>query len=189
MTLATIASLVLPLASSNGLVSISVGLMIWTLLVFVISMVILAKFAFPKIQEALDKRQRAIEESMAVAERARIEANELMAQYRERLAQAREQADEIVTRARKTGEAQEAEALADAKQRRDELLEQTRREIEAETRRALSELRAQVADLTVLATEKVTRKVLTTDDQRSLVDQTVKELDFAGLASESGYTR
>ncbi len=78
----------------------------------------------------------------------------------------------------------EAEAVADAKRKREEMMEQTRREIESETRRAIQQIRAEVADLTVLATEKVTRKSLTDDDQRKLVEEAVSELDFAALAGE-----
>jgi F-type H+-transporting ATPase subunit b len=170
--------------SGSFLVSPDVGLMIWTLIVFGLSMYILSKFAFPRIAEALDKRQRAIEESIDYAERTRHEADELLAEYRSRLSEARSQADEIVARARKTGEATEAQALADAKNKREELMEQTRRDIEAETSRAVQEIRHQVADLTVLATEKVTRKTLTGDDQRKLVDDAVAELDFAALAGD-----
>ena len=82
------------------------------------------------------------------------------AEYRERLTEARGQADEIVARARKAGEAAEDEIVAEARAKREEMMEQTRRDIEAETRRAIQEIRAEVADLTVLATEKVTRKTL-----------------------------
>ena len=71
-----------------------------------------------------------------------------------------------------------------ARQRREELLEQTRRDIEAETRRAIQEIRGEVADLTVLATEKVTRKVLSEDDQRRLVAEALEELDFTTLAGD-----
>src|SRR5918992_6193711 len=143
------------------LITPDVGLMIWTLLVFGISMYLLAKLAFPRIAEALDRRQRAIEDSIDAAERTRREADDILAEYRERLAAARGQADDIVARARKTGEAAESEIVADARSKREEMMEQTRRDIEAETRRAIQEIRAEVADLTVLATEKVTRKSLT----------------------------
>jgi F-type H+-transporting ATPase subunit b len=171
-------------SSGSFLVSPNVGLMIWTLLVFGISMWLLAKFAFPRISEALDKRQHAIEESIEASERTRREADELLADYRERLAEARGQADEIVSRARRTGETTEAEIVAAARSKREEMMEQTRREIESETRRAIQEIRAEVADLTVMATEKVTRKSLTQDDQRRLVDEALSELDFASLAGD-----
>jgi F-type H+-transporting ATPase subunit b len=167
------------------LVSPDVGLMIWTLLVFGLSMYLLGKLAFPRIAEALDRRQKAIEESIDAAEHTRKEAEQILAEYRERLAEARGQADEIVSRARKTGEAAENEIIAEARVKREEMMEQTRRDIQAETRRAIQEIRAEVADLTVLATEKVTRKALTDDDQKRLVEDALSELDFSSLAKET----
>ena len=167
--------------SGNFLVSPSVGLMIWLLIAFGVTLFILRKYAFPAIGEALDKRQRAIEESIDAAERTRLEADELLAEYRKRLTEAREQADEIVAKAERAGEVAKDESLAAAKPQRAELLEQTKRDVEAETRRAILEIRREVADLTVLATEKVTRKTLTEDDQRRLVEEALNELDFTAL--------
>ena len=177
----------IPVASSGSfLITPNVGLMIWTLLLFGISMYILWKLAFPRISEALDRRQHAIEESIDHAERIRHQADELLEEYRERLREARTQADEILDRARKTGEATERNAQEHAELRRAQLMEQTRREIEMETRRAIQEIRREVADLTVMATEKVTRKVLDEDDQRRLVDDALSELDFSTLAPGDG---
>src|SRR3954451_13943611 len=101
--------------SGSFLVSPNAGLMVWTLIVFAISMYILSKVAFPRIAAALDKRQQAIEESIDTAERTRVEADKLLAEYRERLHEARGQADEIVARARKTAENNEAESVAEAR--------------------------------------------------------------------------
>jgi F-type H+-transporting ATPase subunit b len=171
-------------SGGSFLVSPDVGLMIWTLVVFGISMFILGKFAFPRIAEALDRRQKAIEDSIDAAEQTRREADQILSEYRERLAEARGQADDIVARARKTGEAAENEIVAEARSKREDMMEQTRRDIEAETRRAIQAIRAEVADLTVLATEKVARKSLTPDDQKRLVDEALSELDFASLAGE-----
>ena len=167
---------------SPGLVDPVVGLMIWTLVVFALTLFVLWKVAFPRIAEALDRRQKAIEESIDTAERTRREADELLAEYRERLTAARHQADEIVARARKAGEQAEADLVVKGKERREELLDQARKDIETETRRAIQEIRAEVADLTILATEKVTRKTLTAEDQRRLVEEAVAELDFAALS-------
>src|SRR3954465_2384628 len=118
--------------SGSFLVSPNVGLMIWTLIVFGLTMLLLWKVAFPRIGEALDKRQRAIEESIDAAERTRRDADQLLAEYRDRLAEARGQADEIVSRARRTAENAESETLAEARHKREEMMEQTRRDIEAE---------------------------------------------------------
>jgi F-type H+-transporting ATPase subunit b len=170
----------------NFLVSPSAGLMIWTLLAFLTTLFILRKLAFPAIGEALDKRQRAIEESIEAARRTKEESDALLAEYRERLREARTQAEEIVARARKAAEQHERESFETAKGKRDELMEQTRRDIEAETRRAIQEIRNEVAGLTILATEKVTKKVLTADDHRRLVDEALHELDFSSLSGGRG---
>jgi F-type H+-transporting ATPase subunit b len=173
-----------PVASSGSfLISPNVGLMIWTLLLFGLSMIILWKLAFPRITEALDKRQHAIEESIDYAEQMRKQADELLVEYRERLAEARQQAEEIVERARKAGEAHERESEADAQVRRERLMEQARRDIELETRKAISDIRREVADLTVMATEKVTRKTLSEADQQRLVEEALSELDFSALTA------
>jgi F-type H+-transporting ATPase subunit b len=165
------------------LVSPGLGLMIWTLVLFLFTMWVLSKVAFPKIQEALDRRAKAIAESIDAAERQRKESEELLAEYRARLAEAREQADDIMARARKAAETAEAEAVAEGKQKREELVGAAKRDIEAETRRALEQIRQEVADLTVLATEKVTRKSLTADDQKRLVEEALAEVDFSILAA------
>lgn len=171
--------------SGNFLVSPELGLMIWLLLAFGVTLFVLRKYAFPAIGEALDKRQRAIEESIDAAERTRQEADALLAEYRKRLTDARAQADEIVAKAERAGEVAKEESLAAAKTQREELLEQTKRDVEAETRRAIQEIRREVADLTVLATEKVTRKTLDADDQKRLVEDALSELDFSALSGEA----
>ncbi|HEY6780542.1 MAG TPA: F0F1 ATP synthase subunit B [Thermoleophilaceae bacterium] len=176
------------LAAEEGggsfLVSPNVGLMIWTLLAFGATLYLLNKLAFPRIAEALDKRRRAIEESIDHAERTKAEADQLLEEYRARLREAREQAEDIVSRARKAADSLSDESKAQARQQREELMEATRRDIEAETRRAVDQIRKEVADLTVLATEKVTRKSLTPDDHRRLIQDALSEVDFSALAGE-----
>jgi F-type H+-transporting ATPase subunit b len=180
---------ILPLAAEHAeeeggsfLVSPGLGLMIWTLILFLFTMWVLSKLAFPKIQEALDKRAKTIAESIEAAERQRKESDELLEEYRQRLSEAREQADDIMARARRAAETAEAEATASGKERREELVSQAKRDIEAETRRSLEQIRREVADLTVLATEKVTRKTLDEEDQRRLVEDALSEVDFSALS-------
>jgi F-type H+-transporting ATPase subunit b len=167
---------------STWLITPNVGMTIWTLVVFSVSLVVLTKAVFPKIREALDKRQAVIEESMNAAERTRQEADALLAEYRASLAEARQQAEEIVERARQAAATVEAEARTTAAARGEQMLEQTRRDIEAESRRMLDEIMRDVAELTVLATERVTRKSLTDADQRQLVQDALADLDFSALA-------
>jgi len=173
----------LPVASGGSfLVSPALGLMIWTLIAFAATLWVLSRVALPRIGEALERRANAIRESIDAADKQRQEADRLLQEYRERLKEAREQAEDIVARARKAAEAAEAEAVTEGRQKREELVGAARRDIEMETRRSLERIRKEVADLTVLATEKVTRKTLDSDDHRRLIDEALKEVDFSALS-------
>jgi len=185
--LATIGTVVPLGAEDSGgsfLVSPGLGLMIWTLILFGITLFVLWKYAFPRIGDAIEKRAAAIRENIEAAEKQREEADELLAEYRQRLKEAREQAEDIVTRSRKASETAVAEATAEGKAKREELVAAARRDIEAETKRSLDRIRNEVADLTVLATEKVTRKSLDGDDQKRLVEEALGEVDFSALSKE-----
>jgi F-type H+-transporting ATPase subunit b len=176
-------------SGGNFLVSPSIGLMIWTLLAFGITLYLLNKLAYPRIAAALDRRRVAIEESIESAQRAKQEADETLEEYRARLREAREQAEDIVSRARKAADNLADETKVAASRQREELLAQARRDIEHETRRALDELRREVADLTVMATEKITRKSLSEEDHRRLIEEALSEVDFEELAPSEGNGR
>ena len=173
----------------NFLVTPQLGLMIWTLIAFGVTFWILRKLAFPRIQEALEKRRRAIDESIQHAEQTRQEADKLLEEYRHRLKEAREQAEDILVRSRKAAEQFEAEGKAKSQKEHQEAMERTRREIQAETRRALDEIRKEVADLTIIATEKVARKSLNEDDQKRLIEEALAEVDFSAFAPEGNASR
>jgi F-type H+-transporting ATPase subunit b len=175
----------MPVLASNGsfLIKPGIGLMVWTLLVFGLTMVLLSKLAFPRISDALERRRRNIEESIDTAERTRTEAEQLLAEYRERLKEARAQAEEIVQRARQMADAHEHEAKEHGQEIVAEAAKRAQRDIEAATKRALDDIRAEVADLTILATEKITRKTLTEDDQKRLVEEALSELDFSSISA------
>jgi F-type H+-transporting ATPase subunit b len=177
----------IPIASSSNswLITPNVGLTIWTLVVFLISLYILNKVAFPRIRDALDQRRRSIEQSIDAAERTRVEADRILAEYRERLKEARAQSEEIVQRARQTAESHEHEARDQGQEILAEAARRAERDIEVATKRALDDIRREVADLTIMATEKVTRKTLDDSDQRRLVEEALGELDFSGLSSSA----
>jgi F-type H+-transporting ATPase subunit b len=168
----------------SPLVKVVPGLMIWTILAFGVSMLVLRKYAWPPISKILDERQELINDSITSAEKTRAEADLLLADYRQRLTEAREQADEIIVRARKAAETTKSEAASAGQEKREELLEAARRDIEAETRKALDDIRKEVANLTVLATEQVTRKTLTEADQKQLVEEALREVDFSSLSGD-----
>jgi F-type H+-transporting ATPase subunit b len=189
--IATLVPLAAEAAEEEGgsfLVSPNLGLMIWTLLVFLFTMWVLSKLAYPRIQEALDRRANAIRESIEQAEKTRVEADEILAEYRARLKAAREQADDIVARARKAADSAKVQATEEGREKREELLAAARRDIEGETRRSLERIRREVADLTVLTTEKVARKSLTDEDHRRLIDEALTEVDFSTLGGNGNGT-
>jgi F-type H+-transporting ATPase subunit b len=166
------------------LVSPGLGLMLWTLLLFGVTMFVLAKTAFPKISEALQKRADSIRDNIEASEKTRQEADQLLEEYRARLKEAREQADDINARARKAADAALAEATTEGRAKREELVAAARKDIETETRRSLEQIRKEVADLTVLATETLTRKSLSDSDHQKLVEEALSEVDFGALAGE-----
>jgi F-type H+-transporting ATPase subunit b len=174
----------IPLASSGSfLITPNVGIMIWTLVVFVISLFILRKWVFPRIGEALDKRAKTIEGEIDSAAELRQEADKVLEEYRERLKEARAQSEEILQRARQTAESHEHESREHGQEIIAEAAKRAERDIDAATKRALDDIRREVADLTIMATEKVTRKTLDDSDQRRLVEEALSELDFSGLSS------
>ena len=103
--------------------------------------------------------------------------------YRERLKEARAQSEEIVQRARQTADTHEHEARDRAQEILAEASKRAERDIEAATKRALDDIRREVADLTIMATEKVVRKTLDDADQRRLVEEALGEMDFSSLSS------
>jgi F-type H+-transporting ATPase subunit b len=182
-----IASVPLAAEESGGsfLVQPGLGLMIWTVIAFLITMWVLSKAAFPRIREMLEQRAAQISTDLDAAAKTREEADELLEEYRARLKEAREQAEDIVARAKKSGDSAKAEAIEEGRTKREELLASAKKDIEAETRRSLEQIRKEIADLTVLATERVTRKSLSDDDQKRLVEDALSEVDFSALAGDA----
>jgi F-type H+-transporting ATPase subunit b len=173
-----------PLAASGSfLITPNVGLMVWTIVVFLISLFILRKWVFPLIGEALDKRAKTIEGEIDSAAELRQEADKVLEEYRERLKEARAQSEEILQRARQTAESHEHEARERGQEILAEAAKKAERDIDAATKRALDDIRREVADLTVMATEKVVRKTLNDADQRRLVEEALSEMDLSSLSS------
>jgi F-type H+-transporting ATPase subunit b len=170
----------MPLASSP-LIQIAPGLMIWTIASFAVTVWVLKRFAFGRIQKAIDERRERIRQALEEADRARDEARKLLEEHKKLIASARSDAEEILAEARRVSEAQRARVKEETEADRQRRLEETKRQIEAETRRALEQIRAEVAELTIVAASKVTGKVLTKSDHKRLIAEAVGELDFSAL--------
>ena len=173
----------LPLAD-NSLISPIPGLMIWTLISFAITFFVLRRYAFGPIQQIIDQRRDRIRESLSEADKARDEARGLLEEHRKLMQQARAQSEEILAEARRVAEAQRERVKHEADEDRQRRLEETRRQIEAETHRALGEIRREVAELALVAAEKVTAGALDEKSHRRLIDDAIKEIDFSRLEKE-----
>ena len=170
----------MPLAT-NPLISVTPGLMIWTIVCFLITLFVLKRYAFGPIQRTIDERRDRIRRSLDEADQAREEARKLLEEHRQLIGRAKSDAEEILAEARKVAEANERRMREETETDRQRRLEETRRQIEAETRRALEQIRAEVVDLSLLAAQKVTRKSLDDADHRRLIEEAVGELDFSVL--------
>ena len=170
----------MPLAS-NPLIQVTPGLMIWTIVCFLITLFVLRRYAFGPIQEAIDQRRERIRQSLEEADKAREEARSLLEQHRQLIGRAKTDAEEILAEARRVADANERRMRDELEADRQRRLEETRKQIEAETRRALEQIRLEVVDLSLLAATKVTGKTLDDADHRRLIDEAVADLDFSVL--------
>jgi len=170
----------MPLAA-NSLITVTPGLMIWTLVCFLIVYFVLKRFAFGRIQQVIDDRRERIRHAIEQAESARDEAAKLLDEHRSLIVQARTQAEEILKEAHNVAEAQGERMRDEIDSDRKRRFAETERQIAAETQRALEQIRSEVAELALLAAAKVTGKALDADDDRRLVEQAIAELDFSAL--------
>jgi len=173
------------LAATSPLTKIIPGLMIWTIVFFLITFWVLKRYAFGPIQKVIDERRDRIRQSLEEADRARAEAHQLLEEHRKLVSEARGDADRILAEARRVSDAQRERAKEETEVDRQRRLEETKRLIEAETQRALEQIRSEVADLTLIATERITGKVLDDEDHKRLINEAVEGLDFSVL-EESG---
>jgi F-type H+-transporting ATPase subunit b len=167
--------------ASSDLIKVVPGLMVWTLVAFGLTFLVLKRYIFGPVQSAIDERRERVRASLAEADRAREEARRLLEEHRQLRAGARQEAEDILAEARRVAESMRDRVREETEQDRQRRIEETRKQIAAETQRALEEIRAEVADLALVAAEKVTRKSLDDSDQRRLIEEAIRELDFSAL--------
>jgi F-type H+-transporting ATPase subunit b len=167
--------------AANPLIQVTPGLMIWTIVCFLITLFVLKRYAFGPIQKAIDERRERIRASLDEADRAREEARRLLEEHRALIGRAQTDAEEILSEARRIADANERRMREELEEDRQRRLEDTRKQIEAETRRALEQIRLEVVDLSMLAATKVTRKSLDDADHKRLIEEAVGELDLSVL--------
>lgn len=167
--------------AGNPLLQPSPGLMVWTLVTFGLTLVILRKWVYPPVAKAIETRRQEIAQSIDEAERSRDEALQLLSEYKIRLADAQKEADALRERGRKDGERRGAELVTAAQDQRDRVLADQGAQLDAQARQAASGLRDGVVDLAIAAAEKATRGALSEADHRRLIEQALTEADLSKL--------
>jgi F-type H+-transporting ATPase subunit b len=161
------------------------GLMIWTIVTFAIVFFVLRKLAFGRIQGVIDARRDRIREALDEADKAREEARQLRELTQQEREEAKLERERQLDEVRRQAQEQLRRARADADEDLQRRLEENQKAIQAENRKLREEIRRDVVELTLLASEKVTRKSLDADDQKRLIDETIAEIDAERLASEN----
>jgi F-type H+-transporting ATPase subunit b len=159
-----------------AIISLNLGLVIWTWVLFLLTLGILAWKVFPFIAGGLEERQRKIQESIDEARRSRDEARALLDDQNQALEAARREAQDLIEKSRSTAESLKKEILAEAKEQQSALLVDARRELEMERDQLREDLRREAVEISLSAAERLIRARLDADENRRLVEEYVSEL-------------
>jgi F-type H+-transporting ATPase subunit b len=152
------------------------GLQIWTLVTFVVLLVLLAKFAFKPIAQALDRRGETIKKSIEEAEKQRADAKKLMEDYQKQIAEARNEAGKIIEESRQLGERVRKEVVEKANAEASAVAQRAQEEIVRQKEKGIQELKDTVANLSVQIASKVIEKEVNEATHRQLIDNLIKDL-------------
>lgn len=153
-----------------NLLSPAGGLMFWTLLVFIVLVFILGRYAFKPLLAAVEAREQSLQRALDEARKDREEAAKLLEDHRRQLDAARGEAQRFIAEGRVTAEKMKAEMLEATRTQQQELMERAKRDIEQEKTRAIAELRREAVDLAIAGASKVIEKNLDSGANRQLVE-------------------
>lgn len=159
------------------MLDINPGLIAWTIITFLIVLVVLRAVAWKPLLTALTAREERIRTSLQHADEARQEAQGLLEENKRQLAMAEEQAQRFIKEGREMGDRLKTEIMEKANASSRQMIEQAKDEIRREKETALSQLRSEVADLAIGAAEKILDAKLDTPKQRQFVDSIIKDLN------------
>jgi F-type H+-transporting ATPase subunit b len=165
----------------NPLISISPGLMLWTLIAFFTTLAIMKWKVFGPLSGVIAARREKVAADLDSAEQDREAAEQLASDSRQRLEDARKEADSLRERGRKEGERQGQEVMAAAQEQKERVIEDAQTQITASARRAQQSVKADAVELAMLAAEKVTRQSLDGDEHRRLIEEAIAEADLSRL--------
>jgi F-type H+-transporting ATPase subunit b len=152
------------------------GLIIWTIVTFVLLLAVLRKFAWRPLLDALTKREEGVRGALERAEHAREEAERLLEEHRKQVARSEAEAHRILAEGRALGEKLKNDIIEQANAQSRKLTEQAKQEIERDKDAALAALRGEVASLAIKAAEKILDETLDEKRHRAIVDSFMNNL-------------
>jgi F-type H+-transporting ATPase subunit b len=155
----------------------NVGLAVWTILTFLIVLLILRRYAWKPILDAMEARERGIQRLIDDAEQARAEADRLLQQYRKQLEEARAEGARILAEGKAAAEHVREEMLGRAKADAEAVIARASHEIDLERQKALAEIKEQAVELAIGAASRVIEEELNEERHRRLVEQYLKEIE------------
>ncbi len=161
----------------SGIFSLNLGLVVWTWVLFLLTLAVLAWKAFPAIASGLEQRQARIQEAIDSARADREEARRLLDEHQRQLDAARQEAKEILAQGRAAGERLREEILSQARAEHEDLMEKARREMARERDDMMASVRQDAVDLALAAAERLIRERLDEEDNRRLVRDYVAGLE------------
>ena len=164
-------------SEQNPLVKLDPGLFIWTILTFLLLLMVLAKFAWKPLLAMLDERQKSIDDSLLSAEKARQELEGINQKSEAILSKSRTEAQTIVTDAKSAADKLKEDIVLKAKKEADGQLEKAKNQISVEKDKALLEIRQEVVDLSITVAEKIIKKNISKDDNASIIEDSLNKLD------------
>jgi F-type H+-transporting ATPase subunit b len=155
----------------------SIGLFFWQIILFILLLLLLRKYAWKPILKAVDEREEGIRSALAAAEDAKKEMQNVSADNERLLQEARAEREVLLKEAREIKDKMIADAKAQAQEEGDKIIRQARESIEGEKKAAIADIKSQVASLSVEIAEKVLQGQLEEKDkQLKLVDQLVDDI-------------
>lgn len=164
------------LLSPNG------GLMLWTIIIFVLLLIVLSRYAFKPMLAAVEARERSLQEAIDAAKRDREESERVLAEHRAQLEKARAEAQKLIADGRATAEKLRGDLLEQTKVQQQEMLDRARREIDTEKTNAIAALRREAVDLAIAGASKVIERNLDSDANRKLVETFLGSVSLGGKA-------
>jgi len=158
-----------------GLLDIDPGLIIWTLVTFIVLLILLRKSAWKPILAMIDEREETVRKSLEQAEEARVEAEAKMEEYQQKLKEARKEARQIIEESKDSAEKIKSEIVSEAEQQKKKMIDEARTQIEAEREKAMHDIQDSVAEIAISAASKIINQQLSAETHMDIIERSLNQ--------------